>query len=254
MKMIPFLFVLFLAGLQATEHSRQTYLDLIQKHPSLILDKGNAAKGEIEIITDPVKMAAIEQKANRDVGVVWQDKYWLWINDAVQFPSGFEGVYARIVWVKGLDGAPGVAVLPLLPDGRIVLNCNYRHATRSWELELPRGGISSGESIHDAAKREALEETGMVVDTLVLLGEMPPDSGLTSTIVPIFLAKVIAKQERAPEESEAIEEIIALSQTELEEAFRNGSYRCMIRGEEKTVAVRDPFLAFALLKLSKEPL
>lgn len=240
------------SALLGSEQSRKDYLELIQNHPHLIVPQGDASKGEIEILIDPVKMEQIEEKSKRDVGIVWRDKYWLWINDAVRFPSGHEGIYARIVWAKALTGSVGVAVMPILPDGRIVLNCNYRHATRSWEIELPRGGINPHETIQEAAKREAREETGMVVDALVLLGEMPPDTGLTSTIVPIFQARVIAKQQSEQEETEAIEEILALTRTETETAFQRGYLDCQIRGETKRVFVRDPFLAFALLKSAKE--
>lgn len=252
MKIIIFIFAC--SALLGNQQSRKEYLELIQNHPHLIVPKGDSLQGEIEILTDPVKIEQIEEKSKRDVGVVWRDKYWLWINDAVRFPSGHEGIYARIVWVKALTGSVGVAVMPILPDGRIVLNCNYRHATRSWEIELPRGGLNLNETIEEAAKREALEETGMVVDELTLLGEMPPDTGLTSTIVPIFQARVIEKQKSDQDETEAIEEILALGRKEIETAFQRGYLDRQIRGETKRVFVRDPFLAFALLKSAKEPL
>jgi ADP-ribose pyrophosphatase len=198
-------------------------------------------------LTDPEKMAAIEKAQARDVGIIGRDKYWLWINDACRFPSGHEGIYGRLLWVKTLTGTPGVAVMPILPDGRIALNCNFRHATRSWEIELPRGGLNPGETIEAAAKREALEETGMVVDSLQLLGSIPPDSGVITAVVPIFVAKVIHRQGAQQEETEAIEEILALTRDEIKTAFARGYCVCKIRGEEKRVLFRDPFLAYALL-------
>jgi len=149
--------------------------------------------------------------------------------------------------LKSLTGVQGVAVMPVLPDGKIVLNCNYRHATRSFEIELPRGGINAGETPESAAKREALEETGMVVDALVKLGEIPPDSGVATSIVPIFMAKVIKQESSQQEETEAIEDIIALTRDEVKAAFVKGYRIQKIRGEEKKVAFRDPFLAYALL-------
>ena len=42
----------------------------------------------------------------------------------------------------------------------IVVNLNYRHATRSWEIELPRGMRRSKESLREASARELKEETG----------------------------------------------------------------------------------------------
>lgn len=231
----------------AGEVSRQQYLDLIKRYPRVVQSPGDASKGEIQIVLDPEKMAAIEKAVGRDVGLVMQDRYWLWINDACIFPNGREGVYGRILWTKSLEACAGVAVMPVMPDGKIVLNCNFRHATRSWEIELPRGVINFGEEIEAAAKRETMEETGMLVDKLAMLGEMPPDSGLTNTVVPVFMAKVINKQNPQQEDSEAIEEILALTLEEIKEAFVRGYYEINLRGVQKRVPFRDPFLAYAIL-------
>ncbi|MFI5344088.1 MAG: NUDIX hydrolase, partial [Chlamydiales bacterium] len=225
---------LFTSGI-AGEVSRQEYLELVKRYPSLAQSKGDFSKGEIELVFDPQEMAAIEKTTGRDVGVVMQDKYWLWVNDACKFPSGLQGVYGRILWVKSLESCPGVAVMPILPNGKIVLNCNFRHATRSWEMELPRGVINIGEGIEAAAKRETMEETGMIVDDLSLLGEIPTDTGITNTVVPIYIAKVINKQNPQQEESEAIEEIISLTIPEIKQAFLRGYYVCKIRGAPKPV-------------------
>lgn len=231
----------------ASEISRQNYLELIKCYPHLIQPTGDFSKGEIQVVLDPDKMAEIEKSTARDVGVVMKDKYWLWINDACIFPNGNTGVYGRILWVKALESSPGVAVMPVLPDGKIVLNCNFRHSTRSWEIELPRGIVNSGEELEAAARRETMEETGMVVDELYLLGEIPPDTGITSTVVPIFAAKVKNRQDSQQEDTEAIEEILALSINEIKKAFLQGYYECTIRGISKRVPFRDPFLAYAIL-------
>ena len=105
------------------------------------------------------------------IGVVREDQYWVWIRDAVYFPKGVPGTYDRLVWKNELNGgAPGVAVLPVLPSGKIVLNLNYRHATRSWELELPRGKREQGETLEEAALREVKEETGFDIQISGVVG------------------------------------------------------------------------------------
>jgi ADP-ribose pyrophosphatase len=249
-----FSFVLFLAftfeivtSIESSEVSRQEYLELMKRYPNLIQLQGDFSKGEIQIILDPQEMADIEKATGRDVGVMMQDKYWLWINDACLFPGGRKGVYGRILWVKSLESCPGVVVLPVMPDGKIVLNCNFRHATRSWEIELPRGLINFGEEPEAAAKRETIEETGMVVDDLILLGEAATDTGITNTVVPIFVAKVLDKQSPQQEESEAIEEILSLTIQEIKQAFLQGYHECHVRRMQKRIPFRDPFLAYAIL-------
>ncbi|OGN56427.1 MAG: hypothetical protein A3D96_05015 [Chlamydiae bacterium RIFCSPHIGHO2_12_FULL_44_59] len=248
-KIFPCLFFFF-GVLQADERSRHRYLELIKQYPHLVLPRGDATQGEIEIILDEEQIASVERKLGRDVGVVKEDQYWIWINDVCKFPSGNEGVYGRILWVRGLESpTPGVAVMPITSEGKIVLNCNFRHSTRSWEIELPRGLVNAGETAEDAATREASEETGRSIVEVRLLGEMPPDTGVLSVVVPVFVAKVAGIDARQPEETEAIEDILELSIEEIQKAFAEGYYTYHFRGEWRQVPFRDPFLAYALLRL-----
>jgi ADP-ribose pyrophosphatase len=65
-------------------------------------------------------------------------------------------------------------------------------------------------------------------------------------LLPVFAAKVLDQSERGQEDSEAIEEILALTLDEIRLAFKRGFYLVNIRGEETKVPFRDPFLAYAL--------
>ncbi len=244
-----FVTILFLGQqtLTCSEASRQEYLELAKKYPRLISSQGDASKGEIEIILDSKKIEAIEKATGREVGVMQKDRYWLWVNDACLFPNGKEGVYGRILWVGSLVSSPSVAVMPILPDGRIALTCCFRHATRSWEIELPSGLVEPGERSEDAARREVLEETGMVVDHIEFLGGVTPDSGVETSVVPIFAAQVLSQEEPQLEDSEAIEQTLALTVEEIQKAFKEGFYKIDFRGEKKEVFFRDPFLSYALL-------
>ena len=53
-----------------------------------------------------------------------------------------------------------VVVMPVLPDGRIILIRQYRHAARRFLWELVAGRMDPGESARQAAARELIEETG----------------------------------------------------------------------------------------------
>lgn len=237
-------------SLQANESSRQRYLELVRQYPQFIQPQGDADQGEIEILIDEEKMAAIEERCGRDVGVLKEDRYWIWVNDACKFPNGREGVYGRIFWIRGLESfSQGVAVMPMTSEGKIVLNCNFRHSTRCWEIELPRGVVNKGETAEAAARREAREETGRMIGEMNLLGEVPPDTGVLSVTVPVFVAHVTDVGLQELEDSEAIEGILELSIEEAKRAFSEGYYECTLRGTPQRVHFRDPFLAYALLRL-----
>jgi ADP-ribose pyrophosphatase len=224
------------------------YLHYLDIYPKTLGPWGSASLGEIEIIRDRKKIAEIELMTGRKVGVISEDNYWIWINDAVKFPNGKYGVYGRMLWTNSLKGAAGVAVAPMLPNGKIALNRNFRHATRSWEYELPRGRLNNDETNESAAMREIKEETGMGIDSLYSLGEMAVDTGLTNSVIPIFLGKVISQEKAAPEDSEAIAAIEAFTVDELKKGFIDGYLTAMVDGKPSKIPLRDPFLAYALLQ------
>jgi len=119
-------------------------------------------------------------------GIVQTDPYWIWMRDAVIFPSGYEGTYNRVVWRSAVDGPGGVAILPLLKDGRIVLNLNYRHSTRSWEIELPRGDAYMEKQQKKHLVDNSAVKTGCLTDSQVFLGSITPDTSTLNTVTPVF--------------------------------------------------------------------
>jgi ADP-ribose pyrophosphatase len=62
-------------------------------------------------------------------------------------------------------------VVPVLPDGRVLLLNGYRHGPRRECLSFPGGFLDPGETAVDAAQRELLEEAGLVPARLIPLGD-----------------------------------------------------------------------------------
>lgn len=238
--------VIFLACSSLHSCYYQDYFNYFKQYPQTFGPCGDYQKGEIEIIQDEQVMQEIEKKTGRKVGIVAEDKYWLWINDAVRFPKGSYGVYGRIFSKNNLKATAGVAILPLLENGDIALIKTYRHATREWEYEIPRGGLLEGDSPEEAARRELKEETGLVVKQLILLGYMNPDSGLTKTSAPVFLAQVASKEQDEKEDSEAIASVDAFCIAELKKGFLKGFLED--KQTQNPIHLKDPFLSFGLLQ------
>jgi ADP-ribose pyrophosphatase len=230
------------------------YLQLLSQYPQTLGPIGNASQQEIEIVQDPSLIQQIEKTTGRRIGILHKDTYWLLLNDPVKFPNGKTGTYGRILWCKSLQGIAGVAVMPILPNGKIVLNRNYRHATRSWEYELPRGVVNPNESPTEAAHRETQEETGMTLKELHLLGYMAPDTGLTNTVVPLFMATVKEQAQPQPEDSEAIAAVEAFTLQELKQGFLQGYLTITLNNQIHHIPLRDPFLTFALFQMENHQL
>jgi len=107
----------------------------------------------------------------------------------------FDVVRARVRLPSGLEQSvdtvehPGaVAIAPLLPDGRLLLVRQYRHAARAWLLELPAGRREPGEAPLGAARRELEEETGQRAETWEPLASFLTAPGFCSERIELFLA------------------------------------------------------------------
>jgi ADP-ribose pyrophosphatase len=101
---------------------------------------------------------------------------------------------------------PGaVVVLPILPDGRVVLIKNYRYAVGESLLELPAGTLEKGEEPINCAGRELIEETGYTARRLKSLGSFFTSPGILSERMYAFAAYDLTAGEPATEEGEQIE-------------------------------------------------
>ena len=246
-------------------YGNQSLEDYFSYVKQLAQSSGNYQEGEIEIVMDPVEILKIqkiqenhllqkgfskeEARAFSQVGLLCEDQYLICLRDAVYFPQKIPGTYDRIIWKNELkEGLSGIAVLPVLSSGRIALIVNYRHATRSWELELPRGGVELQETAKEAALRELKEETGLVASSLHFLGQVAPDNGLLSSIMPIFLAKISHQEEFQTEYREAIAQVISFTKDELKNGLIQGFLEVSMEGKKKYIPLRDLFLTFALLQ------
>jgi ADP-ribose pyrophosphatase len=117
---------------------------------------------------------------------------------------------------------PGsVVVLPVLPDRRILLVRQYRHATRQFLWELVAGRMEAGETPRQAAARELIEETGYRARRFRVFLDVFPTPGFLEERMYILLAQ------------EVDERIIsrAFTYAELKQMIRRGKLR-----DAKTIA------------------
>ncbi len=139
-------------------------------------------------------------------------------------PSGVEATRDIIVH-------PGsVVVLPVLPDGGIVLIRQYRHSVQQYLWELVAGRRDGDESFVSGARRELREETGYTARRMRLLLDLFPSPGFLRENMAIFLATGLKKGEADPEADEKITQTI-VSLREAERWVRSGKIR-----DGKTVA------------------
>ncbi len=82
-----------------------------------------------------------------------------------------------------------VLVVPLLPDGRVIVERIYRHPYGAWFHEFPAGGIEPGEDPIIAGARELREETGWIGTTMTPLTSFEALPGLLRLRLHVVLAE-----------------------------------------------------------------
>ena len=120
--------------------------------------------------------------------------------DTVILPNGREATREFCLHI----GA--VAILPLLSDGTVIMERQYRHAHSRIFFEIPAGKLDSkDEDRLEAAKRELREETGAIAKKWTELGELIPTPAIASERIWLCLAEGIDFTDTEFDEDEFIE-------------------------------------------------
>lgn len=135
--------------------------------------------------------------------------------DRVRLPNGAETVREYIVH-------PGaVLVVPVLDDGRLVLERQYRYPLRKSFIELPAGKIDPDEDTLKTGQRELLEETGYTAREWRYLCALHPCIGYSDEIIHVYLATGLTAGDHDRDHDESLE-VFALSLEEAMQAMRRG--------------------------------
>lgn len=113
-----------------------------------------------------------------------------------------------------------VGIIPVLDDGRLVFVRQYRKAAERILLEVPAGGVDSGETPEDAVRREMVEETGYRVGSTELLTSFFTSPGFTTEYMHLYAARGL--QSGAPTEETDQLEVLLLSLDEAMDRLHSG--------------------------------
>jgi ADP-ribose pyrophosphatase len=125
-----------------------------------------------------------------------------------------------------LTQADYVGILAVTGDGLVPIVRQFRPAVEGFTWEFPAGTLEPGESPETAARRELLEETGMVADDLVPLGALQPDTGRMDVHAYGFFARVSRSPE--PVSLEPGLDMRLVTMTELRDMIRKREFAHLI--------------------------
>ncbi|HET8693185.1 MAG TPA: NUDIX hydrolase [Aquabacterium sp.] len=146
---------------------------------------------------------------------VYQGHFLTLKRDTVALPDGKQAAREYVVH-------PGaVMIVAVLPDGRLVMERQYRYPVAQTMLEFPAGKLDPGEGGLACAQRELWEETGYRAQRWAKAGLLHPCIGYATEIIEVWFAEGLSLSERHLDEGEFLD-VFAATQEELETAFDRG--------------------------------
>lgn len=121
---------------------------------------------------------------------IFENRVWRVFADHIADTNGAE-VPDYLVFEAKAHPVGGVAVLPVLADGRVALLRNWRPAIDGWSVEVAKGFVDPGETSAQAAMRELAEETGLVCapEDLLSVGDVHPEPAAMASKAALFVAR-----------------------------------------------------------------
>jgi ADP-ribose pyrophosphatase len=119
--------------------------------------------------------------------------------DQVIRPGGTHGSFGII------EMKPGSSVLALTATFDVYLVREFKYGIGRDSIELISGAMEDGETPLDAAKRELLEEVGLLASNWVELGIVDPFTTVVKSPNFMFLALGVTQHEASPDEGETID-------------------------------------------------
>jgi 8-oxo-dGTP pyrophosphatase MutT (NUDIX family) len=116
-------------------------------------------------------------------------------------PAGNPGIYGKVHYKN-----TAISIVAVDSSGFTYLVGQYRYTLNAYSWEVPEGGcsIESGESTLEAAKRELLEETGLVATEWTELGEVYLSNSVSDEKAVMYLAQNLSQHQACPEETEQL--------------------------------------------------
>lgn len=129
---------------------------------------------------------------------LWESRWYNVRQDQLRARDGSELTYTVV------EKPGAVWIVPVTPDGQMVLIDQYRYAVDAWCLEVPAGNVEPGVDAAAMAARELSEEIGGTAAQIVHITDFFTMNGIGNEIAQVFLALGVTLGEAHRETTEHI--------------------------------------------------
>ncbi len=150
-----------------------------------------------------------------EASVAWRGSFLDVRRDLAALPDGSRAHREYIVH-------PGaVMIVPLLDDGRLVVERQWRYPLQRAVLEFPAGKLEAGEPVLDCAVRELIEETGYRAAEWARAGILHNAIAYSTEGIEVWFARGLVAGERRLDNGEFLD-VLDASADELDAAAMRG--------------------------------
>lgn len=115
-------------------------------------------------------------------------------------PSGNPGIYGKVHF-KNI----AIGVIPIDEENNTWIVGQYRYPLNEYSWEIIEGGGKIGIDPLESAKRELLEEAGIIAEEWELLTKLHTSNSVTDELGLIYIARKLSFTDSIPEETEQLQ-------------------------------------------------
>jgi ADP-ribose pyrophosphatase len=131
--------------------------------------------------------------------LIYQNPWIKLEEDQVIRPNGSEGIYGKVHFKNKALG-----IIPLDDQNNTWLVGQYRYTLNEYSWEIPMGGVPLGENTLEGAKRELMEETGLIAQKWTKLMRIHTSNSVTDEYGYVYLAEELTQGKMNWDETEEL--------------------------------------------------
>jgi ADP-ribose pyrophosphatase len=129
------------------------------------------------------------------------DSPWISVHhDEIIKPNGQSGIYGHVHFKNN-----AVGIIPIDEEGNTWLVGQYRYPLKQYSWEIIEGGSPIGIDPLESAKRELLEEAGIIAREFNEIQRLHLSNSATDELAIIYIAKGITQTAPQPEDTEVLQ-------------------------------------------------